>query len=149
VQVLPSRNASSIANFNPFFEPPAPDPPRNLPPIIRAGTVIPPIPSATLQEDVPHPMHRSFDASVADEEGVTKKTVGLIIGAVVLSALLCVLCGVLWVMWQRRQSEDECFWKTSSPEEDTSRSLMLKKQKPWEAVPLVHTTHVDSVSSAK
>jgi hypothetical protein len=149
VQVLPSRNASNIANFNPFFKPPAPDPPRNLPSVIRAGTVIPPLPSASSQEDVPRAMPRPLDAPVADEEGVTKETVGLIIGAVVLSVLLCVLCGVLLVLWQRRQSEDECFWKASPPEEDTSRSIMLKKAKPWEAVPFVHTTHVDSVSSAK
>jgi hypothetical protein len=145
VQVLPYRNASSIATFDPYFQPPASDPPRNLPPVIRAGTVISPMPSASSQEDVPRSAPRPLDAPVSEEEGFTKETVGLIIGAV-LSALLC---GVLLVLWKRRQSEDECFWKVSSPEEDTSRSLMLKKQKPWEAVPLVHTTHVDSVSSAK
>jgi hypothetical protein len=147
VQELPSRNTSDLTSFDPFFEPPARDPPRDLPPIIKAGTVVPPMPSAPLREYIPRAGSAQSSRGVSDsvDGGLSKTTAGIIIGAVALGVLLCALCAVLFALRLRKESGKACTSGVHSRAEAAAQVGSLKKLKPWEAKPLVPTTEFSSV----
>jgi hypothetical protein len=105
--VLPSRDATEITSFDPVFKPYAPDPPRNLPPVIRAGVVVPPVPSYSPQQNVSaqSPIRTGAETTasldrVSDngEGGINTRTVGIAIGAVLLGVVFCVSCKLLPAM---------------------------------------------------
>jgi hypothetical protein len=95
VQMLP-RSSFNEATFHPVFKPPAPDPPRNLPPVIRAGTVVPPVRSS-LQLKTPSDAMETVDSSSGVFEvntiGVTVLVV--LIAVDVLLLTICACCGML------------------------------------------------------
>jgi hypothetical protein len=107
VQVLPSRNATEVNDFDPVFKPYAPDSPRNLPRIIRAGVVVPPVLSFTPQQNVlaknnigtgAETSHTSNHVSENGEDGVNLIALGVAIGSIVIGVVLCVSCKLLPAM---------------------------------------------------
>jgi hypothetical protein len=97
--LLPSRNGSEVTGFDPVFKPYAPDPPRNLPRVIRAGVVVPPVPSHSAQQNVsaksPRGTGRETSASinhVSDngEGGINTIALGVAIGSIFIGVVFCV-----------------------------------------------------------
>jgi hypothetical protein len=104
VQLLPSRNATEVNDFNPVFKPYAADPPRNLPPVIRAGVMVPPVLSFSPQQNVlaknntytgADTSHTSNDVSDNGEGGIHNIALGVAIGSIVIGVVFCVSCKLL------------------------------------------------------
>jgi hypothetical protein len=99
--VLQPRNATEATGFNPVFKPLAPDPPRNLPPVIVAGTVVHPehsfsSPDTLSAKPASVPGVVNSDSShYAFNHGINTTTMRIIIGLFVIWAVLCVTCGTL------------------------------------------------------
>lgn len=147
VQVLPARDAAED-DFDPVFSPPVIDPPRNLPQLITAGTMLPP-PASGLQKNASSPSvvtpgERTGDSAESADEGggTTRRNIGIITGAVALSLLLCVLCALAAVMVRRQQARNLA---EGSLDGASSKQRMLRKPRPWEVGAFDHTTDVDSV----
>jgi hypothetical protein len=105
VQVLPSRNASEVNHFDPVFRPYAPDPPRNLPPVIRAGVVVPPVLSFSPQQNIlvkndtgAETSHTSNHASSNGEGGMNTISLVIAICSIVIGVVFCVSCKLLPAM---------------------------------------------------
>jgi hypothetical protein len=96
VQLLP-RSPIVATNFDPVFKPPAPDPPRNLPPVIRAGTMVPPLQSSSLQENVlpsaVEPVDSSSGTDGSNKTGITTLVI-LILWDICL-LMICIYCSTL------------------------------------------------------
>jgi hypothetical protein len=95
VQMLP-RSPFNEATFNPVFKPPAPDPPRNLPPVIRAGAIVPLVRSS-LQMKTPSDAMETVDLSNGvlnvNTKGITVLVV--LIAVDVLLLTVCTYCVML------------------------------------------------------
>jgi hypothetical protein len=107
VQVLPSRNATEVLYFDPVFKPFAPDPPRNLPSVIRAGVVVPPIPSDSPRQNVSAKIDRGTGSGTLDslnhdsdngKHGNTRTTLEIAIGAILFGMGFCVACTLLYAL---------------------------------------------------
>jgi hypothetical protein len=146
--VLPARNASDATGFDPIFKPYAQDPPRSLPSVLRAGVMVTPIPTPPLQEyaQLSDPRDASLSSATpsSDERGITRTTLGAIIGAVSIVLLLCLLCGILLVLFLQHP-QGESLWTAPLPQGSGSTSSILKNSRLWKANPLAHTTDVSSV----
>jgi hypothetical protein len=153
VQVLPRRNASDATTFNPVFKPPAPDPPRDLPEIIRAGALVPPMRASSPQQyEAPSDVQDAASSSVFsennDEEEVTKTKLGVISGVVSLAVLLCALFGALLALLLRRPP-GEHVWTASLLDGTTSRASIPKESWQWKKNPLAQATENGSVCPVK
>jgi hypothetical protein len=107
VQVLPSRVATDLNDFDPVFKPYAPDPPRNLPPIIRAGVEVPPVLSFSPQQNVlaksdtgtdVETSHTLNNVSDNGEGGINTIALGVAIGSIVIGVVFCLSCKFLLAM---------------------------------------------------
>jgi hypothetical protein len=118
VQLLP-RNATEATAFDPVFKPPAPDPPRNLPRFLRAGTVIPPEPASSSQKSLhptaiepgESPILEKVDSSRGPSDsldwGFNNTTlVGLISADVVLLIVAAVCVALMACSWSHHASEN-------------------------------------------
>jgi hypothetical protein len=111
LQMLPSRSTTNTTNFDPVFQPPAPDPPRNLPPVITSGVVLPPAHSYASQDnfsvhttsitgaETSGSSNRVYDKG---NSGATVMTLKISTIALALWVLLCLLCGMLLVIVYRK-----------------------------------------------
>jgi hypothetical protein len=139
VQLLPSRRAVDATSFDPFFRPPAPDPPRNLPPIIRAGTVIPAVGSTLSQEDVPAGAVETVDSS-RSAYIIYKKQFTVLLILVVTDVCLLMICAYVSTLvqsWRHQPGEVKLkAWKMS----------ILKKPTLQGKDPLSHTRDLEMVS---
>jgi hypothetical protein len=117
VQLLP-RNTTQATSFDPVFKPPAPDPPRDLPRFLRAGTVIPPGPPSSSQKSL-HPtaigprqssILEKVDSSRGTSDGLTwglnKTTLVSLISADAVLLIVAAVCVTLMACsWSHHASE--------------------------------------------
>jgi hypothetical protein len=146
VQVLSRQNASDAITFDPVFKPFAPDPPRDLPPVIRAGVVMTRMPSSPPIQYMPHSVLKAISNGSPDSyEGRFPRTMlGVFIGAVFLAVLLCSLLGALLVL-HLRSLPGKCHQTAVSYHGASSRARLLKNSRLWKKNPLSQTTEVSPV----
>jgi hypothetical protein len=114
--------------------------------------VVTPIPTLQLQEyaQLSDPKDASLSSAnpSSEEGGVTRTTLGVIIGAVAIGLLLCALCGGVLVALLHRP-RGTSLWRSPSLQGSALTGGILKNSKLWTANPLAHTTDVGSVRPAR
>jgi hypothetical protein len=131
--VLPSRNTTEVNDFNSVFKPYAPDPPRNLPPVIRAGVKVPPVPAYSTDQNVSAKNGRGTGAEASaslkhetdnGEAGMNTRALGIAIGATVLGVVFCVAVKLLHGLRSKLPGQGLAPWLKQTASQESMHKKM-------------------------